>query len=53
MSSPAKAPVEVHLDIDGQKIAVEEGTTLYDAARTNGIHIPILCHQHDEKPVGV
>jgi len=34
----------VELVIDGQKVRVEEGTTLLEAARDYGIDIPTLCH---------
>jgi CRP-like cAMP-binding protein/Fe-S-cluster-containing dehydrogenase component len=47
-------PVEmVSLTIDGTPITVEAGTTVFDAARTAGIAIPVLCHQQNERPVGV
>jgi iron-only hydrogenase group A len=36
----------VHLTIDDQKVQVPEGTTILEAARKIGIHIPTLCaHQ--------
>ena len=44
---------EVQLTIDGVTVTVTPGTTIYDAARTHGIPIPTLCHQHNETPVGV
>ncbi len=44
---------EVHLTIDGAAITVPAGTTIFDAARMNGIPIPTLCHQQNETPVGV
>jgi len=44
---------EVHLTIDGMPVTVPEGTTVFDAARMNGIPIPTLCHQQNETPVGV
>ncbi|HKV03553.1 MAG TPA: cyclic nucleotide-binding domain-containing protein [Candidatus Acidoferrales bacterium] len=47
----AAAPIE--LTIDGKKVAVATGTTVFDAARMNGIAIPTLCHQQNETPVGV
>src|SRR5579864_6357184 len=53
MSTPAQNPVDVHLVIDGRDITVASGTTIFDAARESGIPIPVLCHQHDETPVGV
>lgn len=34
----------INLTIDGVKIQVEEGSTILDAARANGIIIPTLCH---------
>ena len=43
----------VELTIDGQAVRVPEGTTLYDAARLNGIAIPTLCHLQSQTPVGV
>jgi CRP-like cAMP-binding protein/ferredoxin len=44
---------DVHLTIDGTPVAVPAGTTIFDAARMNGIPIPTLCHQQNETPVGV
>ncbi len=44
---------QVELTIDGRKVTVPEGTTVFDAARMNGIRIPTLCHQQNEDPVGV
>jgi len=43
----------VELTIDGVQVSVPEGTTVFDAARSNGIAIPTLCHQQNETPVGV
>lgn len=43
----------VELTIDGRKVSVPAGTTIFDAARIQGIEIPTLCHQQNEKPVGV
>jgi CRP-like cAMP-binding protein/Fe-S-cluster-containing hydrogenase component 2 len=45
--------VLVELTIDGQAVRVPEGTTVYDAARLNGIAIPTLCHLQSQTPVGV
>jgi CRP-like cAMP-binding protein/Fe-S-cluster-containing dehydrogenase component len=44
---------DVTLTIDGFPVTVPEGTTVFDAARLNGIAIPTLCHQQNETPVGV
>ena len=44
---------DIHLTIDGASITVPAGTTIFDAARMNGIPIPTLCHQQNETPVGV
>jgi CRP-like cAMP-binding protein/flavoprotein/ferredoxin len=44
---------DIHLTIDGTPITVPAGTTIFDAARINGIPIPTLCHQQNETPVGV
>lgn len=43
----------VELTIDGNTLRVPAGTTVYDAARVNGITIPTLCHLQSQTPVGV
>ncbi len=43
----------IELTIDGKKVSVPAGTTVFDAARINDIAIPTLCHQQNERPVGV
>src|ERR1700756_5079915 len=45
--------MSVQLTIDGLPVTVPDGTTVFDAARMNGIAIPTLCHQQNETPVGV
>ena len=47
------APPQVDLTIDGQPVRVPEGTSVFDAARMNGVTIPTLCHLQNEAPVGV
>ncbi len=47
------ATAQVELSIDGRSVSVPAGTTIFDAARVNGIYIPTLCHQQNETPVGV
>ena len=44
---------KLQLTIDGLAVSVPAGTTVFDAARMNGISIPTLCHQQNETPVGV
>src|ERR1700739_4428771 len=51
MNTPSTTLVE--LTIDGKVVRVLEGTTVYDAARMNGIAIPTLCHLQSQTPVGV
>jgi CRP-like cAMP-binding protein/Fe-S-cluster-containing dehydrogenase component len=43
----------VELTIDGKAVQVPAGTTVYDAARLNGIVVPTLCHLQNQTPVGV
>jgi CRP-like cAMP-binding protein/Fe-S-cluster-containing dehydrogenase component len=43
----------IDLTVDGKKVSVPAGTSVFDAARLNDIEIPTLCHQQNEKPVGV
>jgi len=40
----------ISLSIDGKKATVEEGTTVLEAARSVGVHIPTLCYHPDLKP---
>ena len=43
----------IQLTIDDQQVSVPAGSTIFDAARLNGIAIPTLCHLQNETPVGV
>src|SRR5208282_1229982 len=43
----------VELTIDGRTVRAAPGTTVFDAARVNGIAIPTLCHLQNQTPVGV
>jgi NADH dehydrogenase/NADH:ubiquinone oxidoreductase subunit G len=43
----------ITLTIDGRKVSVPPGTTIWEAARQQGIEIPALCHSPRLKPVGV
>ena len=42
----------ISLTIDGQKVEVEEGTTVLQAAESIGIKIPSLCHHKALAPYG-
>src|SRR5271166_676681 len=52
MSVATTTPL-IELSIDGKPVHVPAGTTVYDAARLNGIAIPTLCHLQNQTPVGV
>jgi CRP-like cAMP-binding protein/Fe-S-cluster-containing hydrogenase component 2/ferredoxin len=43
----------IEATIDGQPVAVEAGTTIYEAARAIGILIPTVCHLPPQEPAGV
>ncbi|HEY6909687.1 MAG TPA: 2Fe-2S iron-sulfur cluster-binding protein [Myxococcales bacterium] len=43
----------VELEIDGEAVRVEEGTTLLQACRRQGKAIPTLCHLETLEPVNV
>ena len=43
----------INLVIDGKKVAVEQGKTLLDAARENGIDIPTICWHQATKANGL
>jgi CRP-like cAMP-binding protein/Fe-S-cluster-containing hydrogenase component 2 len=53
MSTTTAPAGMIELTIDGAVVRVPEGTTLFDAARMQGISIPTLCHLQNETPVGV
>jgi predicted molibdopterin-dependent oxidoreductase YjgC len=40
----------VTLSIDNREVTVEEGTSVFEAARKAGIHIPHLCYRNDLTP---
>ena len=42
----------VELEIDGQRIQAEEGTTILEAACAIGIDIPHICHEDRLEPFG-
>jgi NADH-quinone oxidoreductase subunit G/NADP-reducing hydrogenase subunit HndD len=42
----------VNLTINNQKIVAEEGLTILEAAKQNGIHIPSLCYMKDVHQMG-
>ncbi|MDA8431061.1 MAG: NADH-quinone oxidoreductase subunit NuoG [Geobacteraceae bacterium] len=42
----------LNLTIDGKQVTAPKDSTIYDAARINGIKIPILCHDKKLKPFG-
>lgn len=42
----------VKLTIDGNEILAQENTTILQAARTAGIHIPTLCYHDRLNPIG-
>ena len=53
MSATTTPTGSVEITIDGQALSVPAGTTVFDAARMQGISIPTLCHLQNETPVGV
>src|SRR4029077_16973298 len=53
MSTPNAVSGMVEITIDGTAVRVPEDTTVFDAARMEGIAIPTLCHLQNETPVGV
>jgi CRP-like cAMP-binding protein/Fe-S-cluster-containing dehydrogenase component len=53
MATVTSPPGPVTITIDGRPVSVPAGTSVFDAARMNGIPIPTLCHLQNETPVGV
>ena len=42
----------INITINGKSLSVAEGTTILEAARTNGIVIPTLCYLKDINAIG-
>ncbi len=51
-ASPAQTPM-VSLTLDGRALRAPAGTTVWEAARREGIDIPVLCHDPRLRPAGV
>jgi|FLOH01.1.fsa_nt_gi predicted molibdopterin-dependent oxidoreductase YjgC len=43
---------KIHLNLDGQEMEVNPGTTLLDACRERGASVPTLCHEDRLEPFG-
>jgi [NiFe] hydrogenase diaphorase moiety small subunit len=43
---------EIRFTIDGKACVAKPGQTIVEAAKANGVYIPILCHYEGLKPVG-
>lgn len=43
---------KIHFEIDGKACYAEKGQSIKDAAKSNGVFIPSLCHHEDVKPAG-
>ena len=52
MSEATVSPM-LTVTIDGTRVEVPPGTTLYDAAQRAGIDVPVLCHSPNLQPVAV
>ncbi|MDA1194308.1 MAG: formate dehydrogenase subunit alpha [Planctomycetota bacterium] len=49
----ARPTGEITLEIDGRSVTVSEDCTVWEAARDQGIPVPVLCHDPRMEPVGV
>jgi len=45
-------PEKLKFSIDGREGLADQGMTIYEAAKANGVYIPVLCHYEGLKPVG-
>jgi [NiFe] hydrogenase diaphorase moiety small subunit len=43
---------EIRFTIDGRECLAEPGQTIVEAAKANGVYIPVLCHYEGLQPVG-
>src|SRR5438876_6642153 len=53
MTTVMTPPGMIEITLDSQLVRVPAGTTIFDAARMNGVIIPTLCHLQNQTPVGV
>src|SRR3989442_8480996 len=53
MTTATTPPGMIDVTINGRAVRVPADTTVFDAARLNGIAIPTLCHLQNQTPVGV
>src|SRR5947207_3059892 len=53
MAATLTPPGMLDITLDGRSVRVPADTTVFDAARMNGITIPTLCHLQNQTPVGV
>src|SRR5450755_1248468 len=53
MATATSPPGLITVTIDGRPVSVPPNTSVFDAARINGVPIPTLCHLQNETPVGV
>lgn len=53
MTTTATTKSEVQIVIDGRRISAPAGVTIWEAAKSAGINIPVLCHKENLPQVGV
>src|SRR5450755_618284 len=53
MATATSPPGLITVTIDGRPVSVPPNTSVFDAARINGVPIPTLCHLQNQTPVGV
>src|SRR5437667_12155014 len=53
MAATLTPPGMIDITLDGRSVRVPADTTVFDAARMNGITIPTLCHLQNQTLVGV
>lgn len=41
-----------HITVNGQRVEINDGDTILNAAEKSGVHIPTLCHHEKIKPYG-
>ncbi|MEA3221948.1 MAG: formate dehydrogenase subunit alpha [Thermodesulfobacteriota bacterium] len=42
----------MQITVDGKELEFNPGQTIYEVAKENNIHIPVLCHYEQVKPIG-
>jgi len=53
LSTATRSSSLINLKVDGQNVQVKEGSTILDAIKKSGSHVPTLCYHPEFEPKAV